>query len=142
MFGWGDQTRSMDKLNPTLAVVSLVSVAAAVAAGVALVHTAAFNEPPAKYIVDFHSAKIVNEPAFIAALADSKVKFRHNLALGDGQGNCDQPPELKNIGLTGWVLPYKCSGPDVGLHVTQRVGYESLQNLNAALAQLDSTSAP
>jgi hypothetical protein len=130
----------MNRLNPTLAVVSLVSVVAALFAGVTLVKTAGFHEPPAKYVVDFHQARIVNEPAFIAALADSKVTFRHDLALGDGQGHCDQPPELKNIGLTGWVLPYKCSGPDVGLHVTQRVGYNSLQNLNEALAQLDPAS--
>ena len=142
MFGRDAQTRFMDKLNPALVVVSIVSVVAALVAAVALLRAPGFHEPEAEYVVDFHQAKIANKAGFIAALADNKVKFRHNLALGDGQGNCSQPPELKDIGLTGWVFPYKCSGPDMGLHVTQRVGFNSLQNLNDALAQLDSTATP
>jgi hypothetical protein len=140
MSGQGAQTRFMNRLNPTFVVVSLVSVAAAIIAGVELVTTAGFHEPTAKYVVDFHKAKVVDEGAFITALGDNKVVFRHDLALGDGNGNCEQPPELKNIGLTGWVLPYKCNGPNVGLHVTQRVGYDSLQNLKDALATIDPAS--
>lgn len=142
MSGRDAQTRFMNKLNPVLVVVSLASIVLALVAGVTLVKTAGFHEPPAEYVVDFHQAKITNQAGFSAALADSKVKFRHNLALGDGKGGCTQPPELKNIGLTGWVLPYKCSGPDMGLHVTQRVGFNSLQDLNDALANLDTTSTP
>lgn len=75
----------MNGLDPILVVVSIVSVVAARVAGVALVKTAGFHEPPAEYILDFHQAKIANQTVFFAALADSKIKFRHNRALGDGE---------------------------------------------------------
>jgi hypothetical protein len=91
------------------------------------------GEPPATYVVTFTDAQLTSpedRPKFIAALDEPNVVFRRDLGIKDTTG-CDFK-DLENYNLIG-VTPKNCAQPNMGQQVTQRVGFNNVVNLKAAL---------
>ncbi len=133
------QNRSMNTRNVTLGAAVLI-IAGLV---IILVKSWPWCEPDnVRYVVEWNEAKLKSPEkasleAFKIALGDNKVRFRHNIVVSLS-GTSNDAPELKNFGLSSLCIidPSKPS-PKPGLHVTQRVGFDNLNNLVAAEALLE-----
>lgn len=84
-------------------------------------------EPAASYVVEWNGAHIdpsqVN--AFRAALRQKAV-FTHHLVVAHQPG-VNEAPELENVGLG--VFCFGSNSPGGSLHVTQRAGLNSFEDL-------------
>lgn len=127
-----------------LTIVTLISIVAAVGFGMAYRNLAArtvddSGEPSVKppYIIHFHEAHFnnytpANRQAFVDALKNGNVDFRHNMVIVDQTG-CDSSV-LPNTGLTNPKPVNPCL--DMGQQVTQRIGLKNRENLREALNAL------
>ncbi len=132
----------------TLLLVSAVLLAASCAPefewdhGSGGIHSRAINdagEGSATYVVQFKAARFKPNPtsraAFVAALGETKVIFRHNVVIYDNNvtGCDDQTLKDKLQGSDPDTTP-PCK--DVGQQVTQRAGFNNSANLREALRHL------
>jgi hypothetical protein len=130
-----------------LTIVVIISIVAAIGFGMAYRSLAVrmvddSGEPVTKtpYIIHFREAQFknytpANRQAFVDALGDGKVVFRHSMIIKD-QNGCD-PAVLKNTGLTNPNSVDPCL--NMGQQVTQRVGLKNKDNLRQALSYLDNS---
>lgn len=144
------------KPNRTIAIVSiaLICLAIGVAGAYWKLRVASDEEDDepqnVKFVVAFRAVKFApdqqgqpkNRDAFVAALADNRVAFRHKMAIRDNSSPkpCDKDslPDTPNITNPNSVDPCKSPpGPLMGQQVTQRVGFNNRTNLEAALAALE-----
>lgn len=98
-------------------------------------------EPPAKYVLELHGSKVAHPGDFVDAIVTSgpkkKAIFRHSLTYREvDNGPAVVPTGYEDDGPS----PCPCKRRDskyVGMHVTQSVGFNKLDNLQAVLAALE-----
>ncbi len=130
--------------TPSILVGALVcSVIGGVVAGYvdSKIESPGFTANDSRYVYTFAKDQLVTPEkpeAFKEALGDDKVTFRRRVGIYDEAGNCDQA----GLEDTGLECPEPCeSGTKMGAQVTQRVGFNSRKDLDAALALLNKDSS-
>jgi hypothetical protein len=102
-------------------------------------------QPDAQFVWTFHNDTVTNLQAFYKALSvqSGSAVFRRNLSLTPEKEKCAQPKDLEDAGWIWVSHPDPCKIlPDMGQQVTQRVGFNNVENLKEALRYISPTPTP